>query len=131
MHIHEVFTYLRVRGAAEAIAFYANAFGAVEQYRLTEPGGRIGHAELDLGGATVILSDDRVIASTLPSDSLMALKPDVVRAMANQEVVTLRGSEYAVRRLLHQGGAQVYVLDSIDATARPAIAAAESMRHLA
>jgi len=79
----------------------------------------------DLSDAcTVILSDDRVMASTLPSDSLMALKPEVVRAMASQEVVTLAGSEYAVRPLLHQGGAQVYVLVSIDATARPAIAAA-------
>ncbi len=35
--------------------------------------------------------------------------------------MTLAGSEYAVRRLLHEGAAQVYVLDSIDASARPAI----------
>src|SRR3954465_6586801 len=80
---------------------------------------------LDLSHArTLILSDDHIVASTLPSDSLMALRPEVVHAMASQEVITLGSSEYAVRRLLHQGGAQVYVLDSIDAIARPAIAAA-------
>ena len=37
--IHEVFTYLRVRDAAEAMRFYATAFGAVEKFRLTEPSG--------------------------------------------------------------------------------------------
>lgn len=73
---------------------------------------------------TLILSDDRVVASTLPSESLLALKPEVVHAMASQAVVPLGGSDYAVQLLLHEGGAQVYVLDSIDATARPAIAKA-------
>jgi len=73
---------------------------------------------------TLILSNDHVVASTLPSESLMALNPEVVHAMASQGVVQLGGSEYAVRRLLYEGGAQVYVFDSIDATARPAIAAA-------
>jgi PhnB protein len=56
--IHEVYPYLRVRGAAQAIDFYAQAFGAVEQLRLTEPGGRIGHAEMKIGPATVMLSDE-------------------------------------------------------------------------
>ena len=34
-------------------------------------------------------------------------------------MVALGDSEYAVRRLLQQGAAQVFVLDSIDASARP------------
>jgi PhnB protein len=34
--------YLVVDGAAQAIAFYARAFGAKETMRLAEPGGRIG-----------------------------------------------------------------------------------------
>jgi PhnB protein len=56
--IHEVYPYLRVRGAAQAIDFYAEAFGAVERFRLTEPSGRIGHAEVKIGPATVMLSDE-------------------------------------------------------------------------
>ncbi|MGF6380942.1 VOC family protein [Paraburkholderia atlantica] len=56
--IHEVYPYLRVRNAAQAIEFYAQAFGGVEQFRLTEPGGRIGHAEVKIGPATVMLSDE-------------------------------------------------------------------------
>jgi PhnB protein len=56
--IHEVYPYLCVRNAAAAIEFYRRAFGAEEIFRLTEPGGRIGHAELKLGPATIMLADE-------------------------------------------------------------------------
>lgn len=58
MKIHELFAYLHVRDAAKAIEFYKKAFGAREKFRLTEPGGRIGHAELDFGGTTLMLADE-------------------------------------------------------------------------
>jgi uncharacterized glyoxalase superfamily protein PhnB len=58
MAIHEVFAYLCVADAAAAIDFYTRAFGAAEKFRLTEPGGRIGHAEMDFGGVTVMLCDE-------------------------------------------------------------------------
>jgi PhnB protein len=56
--VHEVFPYMRVRDAARALDFYQRAFGAQELYRLTEPGGRIGHAEIKIGGTTLMLSDE-------------------------------------------------------------------------
>ena len=55
--VHEVFAYLRVRDAAEAISFYSRVFGAVEHFRLVEPSGRIGHAELQLGPSVLMLSE--------------------------------------------------------------------------
>lgn len=58
MTIHEVFAYLHVANAAEAIRFYEQAFGAKEKYRLTAPGGRVGHAELEFGGTTIMLADE-------------------------------------------------------------------------
>ena len=58
MTIKELFPYLHVRGAAQAIEFYTRAFGARETLRLTEPSGRIGHAELDFGGMTLMLADE-------------------------------------------------------------------------
>src|SRR5690242_4526215 len=58
MKIHEVFPYLRVKRADLAIDYYKAAFGVTEKFRLTEPGGRIGHAELEFGGATVMLSEE-------------------------------------------------------------------------
>lgn len=56
--IKAMYPYLRLRNATDAIAFYTAAFGAVEQYRLSEPGGRIGHAELHIGGTTLMLADE-------------------------------------------------------------------------
>lgn len=58
MPVHELFPYLRVGDAAAAIDFYVKAFGAREKYRLVEPTGRVGHAELDFGGMTLMLSDE-------------------------------------------------------------------------
>jgi uncharacterized glyoxalase superfamily protein PhnB len=58
MKIHELFAYLCVRDTAQAIAFYARAFGAKEVFRLTESSGRIGHAEVDFGGTVLMLSDE-------------------------------------------------------------------------
>jgi PhnB protein len=56
--IHELFAYLCVNDANRAVEFYKAAFGATEKFRLTEPGGRVGHAELDFGGVTLMLSDE-------------------------------------------------------------------------
>ena len=70
---------------------------------------------------TLILSNNRVVASTLPSGPRMALTPEMIRQNADQDVLSLGDSEYAVQRLLDEGAAQVYVLDSINASAGPAI----------
>jgi PhnB protein len=55
--VHELYAYLRVDDSARAIDFYRQAFGATEIFRLTEPSGRIGHAELDFNGTTLMISD--------------------------------------------------------------------------
>lgn len=56
--IRELFAYLCTRDAAAAIDFYTRVFGARETMRLTSPDGRVGHAELAFGSATVMLSDE-------------------------------------------------------------------------
>jgi PhnB protein len=53
----KVVPYLAVKGAVEALAFYARAFGAEEVMRL-ELDGKIGHAEFRIGGATFFLADE-------------------------------------------------------------------------
>lgn len=58
MAIHDCYAYLRVRRGAEAIAFYERAFSAKEKFRLVEPSGKIGHAELDFGKTTVMISEE-------------------------------------------------------------------------
>lgn len=63
--------YISVKGASEAIAFYAAAFGAEEQFRLEDPdGGRIGHSEIRIGGNTIMISDEYPDFGALSPDSL-------------------------------------------------------------
>ncbi len=50
--------YLSVKGAAAAIEFYERAFGATEVLRLNQPDGRVGHAEVNIGGAKIYLADE-------------------------------------------------------------------------
>jgi PhnB protein len=50
--------YLVVKNAAQAIEFYKKALGASELFRLQEPDGRIGHAELKIGDAPIMLADE-------------------------------------------------------------------------
>jgi PhnB protein len=55
---HTVTPYLTVRGANEAIAFYREAFGAEEAYRMDGPGGKIMHAEVRIGDSPIMLADE-------------------------------------------------------------------------
>lgn len=50
--------YICVRGAGEAIDFYVQAFGAVEEFRLVEPDGKVGHAQVLFGEAVLMISDE-------------------------------------------------------------------------
>jgi PhnB protein len=50
--------YLACHDAASAIEFYKKAFGAVEISRFPMPGGKIGHAEMKIGRALVMLADE-------------------------------------------------------------------------
>jgi PhnB protein len=50
--------YLCVSGAASAIEFYQQAFGAIEMVRMAMPDGKIGHAELKIGEGVIMLADE-------------------------------------------------------------------------
>ena len=50
--------YIIVKGAEAAIAFYTKVFGAMEESRLSDPDGRIGHAELVIGDGRLMLADE-------------------------------------------------------------------------
>lgn len=55
---HSVQSYLMLKNCAEAIAFYTKAFGAREKFRMPKPGGRIGHAEIQIGDSTIMMADE-------------------------------------------------------------------------
>ncbi|MQS15681.1 VOC family protein [Streptomyces kaniharaensis] len=50
--------YISVDGASAAIDFYVSVLGATERMRAPAPGGRIGHAEIQLGNSVVMLADE-------------------------------------------------------------------------
>ena len=49
---------LVVRGAAQALEFYADVFGATERMRFPGPGGSVAHAEIQIGDSVVIVEDE-------------------------------------------------------------------------
>jgi PhnB protein len=55
---HAVTPYLHVKDAARAIEFYERAFGAKLLFRMNQPDGRVGHAELQIGDSRVMLADE-------------------------------------------------------------------------
>jgi PhnB protein len=89
---HAVTPYLAVDDAAQAIDFYKRAFGAKERVRMEAPGGKIGHAELEIGDSLVMLSDPFPQASTRPPKELGGTSASVfmyvedVDAVVNQAV---------------------------------------------
>jgi hypothetical protein len=50
--------YICVADATAALTWYAEAFGAIEEVRYVGDDGRIGHAEITIDGARVMLSDE-------------------------------------------------------------------------
>ena len=47
-----------VPDAKAALTCYVKAFGAVELFRLVEPAGRVGHAEIKIGDSVLMLNDE-------------------------------------------------------------------------
>jgi uncharacterized glyoxalase superfamily protein PhnB len=54
---HTVTPHLVCAGAAEALEFYKQAFGAVEIGRMPMPDGKLAHAEMRIGDSRIMLAD--------------------------------------------------------------------------
>ena len=82
-----VTAYLCANGAAEAIEFYKNAFGAEERYRMDDESGRIGHAEIVVHGTVIYISDEwpemRVLSPKTLNGSSVSFVIDVDDADAD------------------------------------------------
>ena len=77
---HSVTPYLGINKAAEAIEFYKKAFGATQVMRLDMPDGRVGHAELRIGDAAIMLGT--------PCDEMSLSNPTERTSVALQLYVT-------------------------------------------
>jgi len=62
--------YICVKDSAAAIEFYKKAFGAIELMRVPMPDGRVGHAEIRIGDATIMMADEFPEIQFLSPESL-------------------------------------------------------------
>ena len=67
---HNVTPYLSIKGAAKAIEFYKEAFGASEMFRMDTPNGMIGHAEITIGDSRIMLADPCDVGAFRSPESL-------------------------------------------------------------
>jgi putative nucleotidyltransferase with HDIG domain len=68
------------------------------------------------GARTLIVSNGKVVATTLPTDVRDSLTPTLLEALPGTNTVRLGRAEYAVQLLFQPGTTAVYALDSIDAS---------------
>ena len=93
----EVIPYLCIKGAARAIEFYKAAFGARETMaRITDAGGRVGHAEIAIGSSTVMLADEH------PEHKFVS--PQTLGGAHMQFVVNVPNVDDMVKRAVNAGG---------------------------
>jgi PhnB protein len=57
-HYRRVTPCLIVRGAAAAMEFYRDVFGATERMRFPGPGDTVAHAEIEIGDSVIIVEDE-------------------------------------------------------------------------
>ncbi|HEX3430714.1 MAG TPA: VOC family protein [Rhizomicrobium sp.] len=62
--------YIIVKNAGAAIAFYQKVFDAKEEYRIANPDGTIGHAELVIGAGRLMLADEHPAFGALSPPSV-------------------------------------------------------------
>jgi PhnB protein len=96
---HSVTPYLIFSGASDAIAFYKKAFGAEEIMRMDAPGGRVGHAELQIGDSRIMLADEH--------PELQALSPKTIGGSPVTLHLYVENVDAAVERAIAAGATLV------------------------
>ena len=87
--------WLSVRDGAEAVAFYAAAFGAVELERLDDAAGKVAVAQMSVGGADFWIQDE-------PGSC-----PDALQGRSVRMIVTVDDPDAVFARALAAGATEV------------------------
>jgi len=87
---HSITPYLMMDGAARAIAFYQEAFGATELFRMADDKGRVGHAEIRIGDSVVMLADTQPGATCSSPRSLGGSTVGLMIYLENVDTVFAR-----------------------------------------
>ncbi|HXM36505.1 MAG TPA: VOC family protein [Pyrinomonadaceae bacterium] len=84
---HTVTPYLIIKGAADAIEFYKSAFGATELFRMAQPEGKIGHAEIQIGDSRIMLADEFPEMSYVGPNTLGGSSVSILLYVADADAV--------------------------------------------
>jgi PhnB protein len=106
---HSATPYLIVTGAAAAIEFYQRAFGAVELFRMANPDGKVGHAEIRIGDSVIMLADEHPDAGYRSPRSLGGSAVSIMLYMEDVDGVFARALEAGARA--HRGVADQFYGD--------------------
>ena len=85
--MHSLTPHLICAGAADAIRFYTEAFGAVEQFRLPGPEGKLMHACVKIGDSMLMLVDEMAGCSMLGPKSLKGSPVAIARRLTISDAV--------------------------------------------
>jgi len=88
--------YLVVKNAAEALDFYAKAFGAKELMRLQDPGGKVMHAEFQVGDSRIMIADE--------CPEMSALSPQTVGGSPVNFCIYVENCDEVFQQALAAGG---------------------------
>jgi PhnB protein len=96
---HSITPYLMMDGAAGAIAFYKEAFGATELFRMADDKGRVGHAEIRIGDSVVMLADTQPGATCSGPRSLGGSTVALMIYLENVDTVFARALKAGAKSL--------------------------------
>lgn len=89
--------YLSVHDADAALAFYREAFGAREVERWTDDAGRVGHAEIAIGDASVYVSDEAPEVGALAPATLGGSTAAIVLTVDDADAFYARAVEHGAQ----------------------------------
>jgi PhnB protein len=95
--MHSLTPHLICDGAADAIRFYGEAFGAVEQFRLPGPDGKLMHACVKIGDSMLMLVDEMAGCSLLGPRTLKGSPVGIHLYVTNVDAVVAQAEKAGAR----------------------------------
>jgi uncharacterized glyoxalase superfamily protein PhnB len=95
--MHSLTPHLICAGAADAIKFYTEAFGAIEQFRLPGPEGKLMHACVKIGDSMLMLVDEMAGCSMLGPRALKGSPVAIHLYVPNVDAVVAQAVEAGAR----------------------------------
>jgi PhnB protein len=87
-----------IKGAAAAIEYYRNAFGATELFRM-EHEGKVGHAEIKIGDSPIMLADEH--------PEMNAFSPKTVGGTPVSLMIYVEDVDSIFKRAIELGGTEM------------------------